>query len=158
MSVPTDLHSFYRKWLRFYLDFCQKYRFPETERKSLDHFLLKLQEKKQTDVQRQQAAHAIMLFYEIVKSSFSDIGSMSQLPVTQAKVIIQSSNPEKTLTGMSWKEEYTRLANEIQVRHYSPKTLKTYMQWVRHYQTFTRSLDPKTLSTDQVKAFLTFLP
>ena len=58
---------------------------------------------------------------------------------------------------MSWQEEFARLKNEIQVRHYSPKTLKTYMQWVRHYQTFTRSLDPKSLSTEHVKAFLTFL-
>jgi hypothetical protein len=66
-SVPTGLHSFYGKWLRFYLDFCQKYRFPETERKSLDYFLLKLQEKKQTDVQQQQASHAITFYYELVK-------------------------------------------------------------------------------------------
>jgi len=44
-AVPTGLHPLYKKWLRFYLDYCQKYRFSETERKSLDHFLRKLQEK-----------------------------------------------------------------------------------------------------------------
>jgi integron integrase len=60
-------------------------------------------------------------------------------------------------TGVSWKSEYTRLADEIAVRHYSGKTLKAYTHWVRQYQTFTRSQDPGTLSTDQVKAFLTFL-
>jgi len=49
-SVPTGLHPHYKKWLRFYLDFCQKYRFSETDQKSLDHFLIKLQEKKQTDM------------------------------------------------------------------------------------------------------------
>jgi len=104
-------------------------------------------------VQRQQAAHAIMLFYELVKSR----AASSDNPQLSPKVKIPRLDAVKTLTGMSWKEEYTRLANEIQVRHYSPKTLKTYMQWVRHYQTFTRSLDPKFLSTDHVKAFLTFL-
>jgi integron integrase len=129
--VPTGLHPLYKKWLRFYLDFCRKYRFSETERISLEHFLQKLQEKNQTDLQQQQASHAIMLFYEIDK--------------------------EKPATGMSWVEEYTRLSNEIQVRHYSPKTLKTYKTWVRHFQTFTKSPDPKSLSTDDVKAFLTFL-
>ena len=66
-SIPTGLHPFYRKWLRFYLDFCRKYRFPETERKSLDYFLLKLQGKKQNDVQQQQASHAITIYYELVK-------------------------------------------------------------------------------------------
>jgi len=38
-SVPTGLYPLYKKWLRFYPDFCRKYQFPETERKSLDHFL-----------------------------------------------------------------------------------------------------------------------
>ncbi len=44
-SVQTSLHPLYKKWLRFYLDFCQKYHFSETERNSLDHFLRKLQKK-----------------------------------------------------------------------------------------------------------------
>jgi hypothetical protein len=130
--------------------FCQKYRFPYTERKSLDHFLQKLHEKKQTDVQQQQASHAIMIYYELVK--YRD--ASSEKP---AKASVQPPMPEKTTTGMSWMEEYTRLSNEIQVRHYSPKTLKTYKLWVRHFQTYTKSLEPKSLSTDHVKAFLTFL-
>ena len=66
-SIPTGLHPFYRRWLRFHLDSCRKYRFPETERKSLDYFLLKLQGKKQTDVQQHQASHAITIYYELVK-------------------------------------------------------------------------------------------
>jgi hypothetical protein len=49
------------------LDSCRKYRFPETERKSLGYFLLKLQGKKQNDVQQQQASHAITIYYELVK-------------------------------------------------------------------------------------------
>lgn len=49
------------------LDSCRKYRFPETERKSLNYFLLKLQGKKQNDVQQQQASHAITIYYELVK-------------------------------------------------------------------------------------------
>lgn len=62
-----------------------------------------------------------------------------------------------TSTGASWKAEYARLANEIQVRHYSPKTLKTYTHWLGQFQTFTRSKDPGTLSSSDVKEFLTFL-
>jgi integron integrase len=49
------------------------------------------------------------------------------------------------------------LANDIQVRHYSPKTLKAYTQWVRHFQTFTRSQDPDSLSAADVREFLTCL-
>lgn len=59
--------------------------------------------------------------------------------------------------GASWVSEYKRLTNEIKVRHYSPKTLQTYTGWVRKFQTFTHSKDPATLSTEDVKRYLTFL-
>jgi integron integrase len=49
------------------------------------------------------------------------------------------------------------LANDIRLRHYSPKTLKAYRQWVRHLQTLTRSKDPAALSTTDVREFLTGL-
>jgi integron integrase len=162
-SVPTGLHPLYKKWLRFYLDFCRKYRFQETERKSLEHFLQKLQEKKQTDLQQQQASRAIMLYYELNEKQDNtlkeplDIDSMSQIPEKQATATILPLQSTKSATGMSWVEAYTRLSNEIQVRHYSPKTLKTYKMWVGHFQTFTKSPDPVSLSTEDVKAFLTFL-
>ena len=44
-AVPFKYHNYYRKWLRYYLDFCRKYRFPEEKEESLSHFLKKLQEK-----------------------------------------------------------------------------------------------------------------
>ena len=53
--------------------------------------------------------------------------------------------------------EYTGLENEIKLRHYSPKTLKTYHQWIRKFQSFTRSKPPESLSTLDVKKFLTSL-
>ena len=68
-----------------------------------------------------------------------------------------TSPPAKPLTGASWRAEYTQLSNEIQVRHYSPKTLKTYLLWMRQFQAFTRSKPPEALSGADVKEFLTFL-
>ncbi len=49
------------------------------------------------------------------------------------------------------------MANDIRLRHYSPKTLKAYRQWVRHLQTLTRSKDPAALSSTDVREFLTWL-
>jgi Phage integrase, N-terminal SAM-like domain len=57
----------------------------------------------------------------------------------------------------SWKAKYARLTDEVKLRHHSPKILRTYTHWVRHYQTFTRSQDPKALSTEHIKAFLSFI-
>ncbi len=61
------------------------------------------------------------------------------------------------MTGASWVAQFTRLVEEIQVRHYSPKTLKTYRLWLRQFQAFTRSKPPESLSAADVKEFLTWL-
>lgn len=70
---------------------------------------------------------------------------------------VSSSNEPNTATGVSWIAAYTRLAKDIQVRHYSPKTLKAYTLWVQHFQTCTRSQDPDSLSSADVREFLTCL-
>jgi hypothetical protein len=56
---------------------------------------------------------------------------------------------------VSWVAIYTRLAHAIPVRHSSPKTLNTSTQWVRHVQTWTRSQEPASLASADVKACLT---
>jgi hypothetical protein len=47
------------------LDFCEKCDFPAHHRESLFEFLGTLEEKRQSKAQREQAASAIGLFYEI---------------------------------------------------------------------------------------------
>jgi integron integrase len=60
-------------------------------------------------------------------------------------------------TGQSWIAVYEQLETAIKVRHYSPKTLKSYRSWARKFQGFTRSKAPGELSAEDVKAFLSFL-
>ncbi len=45
-AIPKKTHWFFIKWLRYYLDFCEKYDFPDAKKDSLASFLRKLQEKK----------------------------------------------------------------------------------------------------------------
>lgn len=59
--------------------------------------------------------------------------------------------------GCSWQKVYGRLTDEIRMRHYSPKTLRIYRNYVGKFQTFTKSIDPSLLTADHVKDFLTFL-
>lgn len=47
-QVSTSLHGAYKKWLRYYLDFCRKYNFESTSKESLPDFIHKLNEKRQT--------------------------------------------------------------------------------------------------------------
>jgi len=67
--VSISEHGLYIKWLRYYLDFCLKYDFATAQRESLAHFLRKLQEKKQSKVQQQQAADPIAIYYELILST-----------------------------------------------------------------------------------------
>ena len=34
-EIPSSLQGTYKKWLRYYLDFCQKYHFPPIHKDSL---------------------------------------------------------------------------------------------------------------------------
>ncbi|WP_327049807.1 integron integrase [Geotalea daltonii] len=50
-----------------------------------------------------------------------------------------------------------KLADEIKVRHYSRKTLKTYALWSRQFQRFLKNKPPAELTTADVKEYLTYL-
>ena len=68
-AVANNAIASYQKWLRYYLDFCEKYHFPNAQTDSIPHFLGKLQQKKQTEAQQRQAFHAITLYYELLQDA-----------------------------------------------------------------------------------------
>jgi integron integrase len=68
----------------------------------------------------------------------------------------QSLSNEKQ-AGCSWVSVFDGLTREIQLRHYSPKTLKSYRGWTRRFQTFTQSKDSQALSQQDVVEFLSYL-
>jgi hypothetical protein len=47
-QIPRSSLQNYRKWLRYYLDFCDKYKFNQFEKNSATSFLKKLKEKRQS--------------------------------------------------------------------------------------------------------------
>jgi hypothetical protein len=63
-AIPEVFRAHYRKWLRYFLDFCQKYPPPEGRSEQIRLFIAKLRTKKQTPRQCTQAAHAISLYFE----------------------------------------------------------------------------------------------
>ncbi|HDH86634.1 MAG TPA: integron integrase [Desulfobacteraceae bacterium] len=203
-AIPDKHHGVYKKWLRYYLDFCLKYNFPPRQKESLPQFIQKLHEKRQTKTQQEQAIKSRTLYYQIVKSSslshqapkpenskrstlnvdklfpnhdaipgpiqYEKIESrFSPDPAPSPRVRnlshdirqyeISDSGPlkNKQEKGASWIGEYSMLENEIRVRHYSSRTLRTYKGWLRKFQTFTCSKPPDLLSSNDVKEYLTFL-
>jgi len=51
-TVPKIEHYYYKKWLRYYQDFCMKYHCESSSKESLPHFIQKLQDKKQSNQQQ----------------------------------------------------------------------------------------------------------
>jgi len=51
-AIPDPLIWFYRKWLRYYLDYCAKYHFSSRDQNSLSRFIAKLRDKNQTEQQQ----------------------------------------------------------------------------------------------------------
>ena len=75
------------------------------------------------------------------------------------KTIPQTSKPGSDTnmapgqSGADWTEVFNELKNAVKMRHYSPKTLKTYSGWVRKLQTYTKSKDSRLVSVGDVKTF-----
>ena len=239
-NVMTGQRPHYHKWLRYYLDFCHKYGFAPTARPSLPAFQEKLRAKLQPEPLRQQAEHAVSLYWQMVAPSAvkprspqaigtpqkSEVGRTAPgaaegepnrrpaekprigidptpaassadparqpegatvpfsrpsppapvhrftrqetdtadgAPSLPAKFIPARSRRESAhpvgsdSTGACWMWVYDGLSSAIKVRHYSSKTLEAYQIWTRKFQTFTRSKNPRSLSMEDVKGFLSFL-
>lgn len=179
-EVPISQYADYRKWLRFYLDFCAKYPEPKGAFQRVQPFLEKLREKRQTEEQRKQAAHAIALYCEmqeqtgIVAESIdrASVAGVVAVPRSSAVVPCGQQQYPQVRPGSShyceagyqeksnspeWDALLSKLAGEIKVRHYSRKTLKTYALWSRQFQRFLKDKPPQDLSTNDVKEYLTYL-
>ncbi len=108
-AIPQPFHAHYRKWLRYYIDFCGKYPPPEAKSERVRLFIEKLKSKRQTPQQCSQAAHAISLFFESqqvknrVSSKVVDTKATTGFPVpTPGKA--QDTNNTAENTGPAFKE------------------------------------------------------
>jgi len=63
--VPANKHPYYTKWLRYYLDFSNKYGFNKHDENTVPCFIEKLQSKNQSGSQQEQARKAIRIYLEL---------------------------------------------------------------------------------------------
>src|SRR6266702_865496 len=166
----------YKKWLRYFYDFSANYLDSGDKPEKVKLFLEKLRSKKQTPVQCQQAAHAVTLYFEmqclerqtekstdgpnsephqiteqesalqVINEPFAPSAPFTTFKPRQSQYFVagyqeKSSSPE-------WDELINKLADEIKVRHYSRKTLKTYAHWSRQFQRFLKNKPPQELTTN----------
>ena len=203
--IPTAQWANYRKWLRYFWDFCAKYPLPEARSDQVRLFIDKLREKKQTPFQQNQAAHAISLYFQMQHKDeihhadrhtspgseaetdpsvpfFTELQEVQEgpLPLSEA-ILLPEQGPEQAQTtsvvaqaqrqpwrrwedgyavasaSPEWDNVIAELAAEIKTRHYSRKTLKTYAHWSRQFQGFLKNKPPGSVSSTDVKEYLTYL-
>jgi len=134
VGVPVGAHGAYRKWLRYYLDFCHKYEHAYSDAASLPHFMDKLASKGQTESQRARAEQAVQLYYRMLAGSGSGDGDVGlEVREQGAEPSIAGSVGARTPwtapaaeagsrnrggTGASWKDEFAGLTSAIKMRHY----------------------------------------
>jgi integron integrase len=184
-GIPQGQIEYYKKWLRYYYDFSASNLKAQENAAKVRLFLDKLKSKGQSSYQCQQAAHAVSLYFELLEQN-TPSGTLAEdkKPVEIADRLVEralsqsvSIDPQQRteLAGRlkasqysvagyeeksdspEWDEVIGKLADEIKVRHYSRKTLKTYAQWSRQFQKFLKNKPPSELSTTDVKEYLTWL-
>ena len=184
-EIPPAHVEYYKKWLRYFYDFSAKYLDTDDKPEKVKQFLEKLRNKNQTSAQCQQAAHAISLYFEMqgmervsAKSVDEPNSTPHQIAEREAvpQVFTERCAPAAQFTSFKprqsqyilagyqekssspeWDELIDKLADEIKVRHYSRKTLKTYAHWSRQFQRFLKNKSPQELTTADVKEYLTYL-
>ncbi len=65
--MNVSRHADFKKWLRYFLDFCNKYSLPDSKSEQVSLFIEKLRKKNQSPEQQKQAAHALSLYFEILR-------------------------------------------------------------------------------------------
>jgi len=117
-AVDTNRHGEYRKWLRYYLDFCHKYGHGYLEERSFVLFTEKLKVKGQRSSQIEEASRAVRLYYRMA----GNVDGVLSASACEPKIIAKRSPAPTQSEGASWVDELTKLREEIRVRHYSAKT------------------------------------
>ena len=93
--VPAAQYH-YKKWLRYYWDFCYKYSHDPSIRESVLPFIQKLKDKKQSRQQSAQATEAIKLYHKID----GNLGERNKQPLLNTKksdVSIKKRNRVRTM-------------------------------------------------------------
>ena len=167
IGVPSAQYVYYRKWLRYYLDFCRKYRLEPASVESPPLFQAKLREKKQTEPQIRQAAQAVSLFCELqdplkwaspparakplpmAAEASNPYGPAAPVP-TGKPAGMAPKDHRSPVERTSWDLAIGDLVGIIKTKHYSPKTLKPYAHWARKLQDFKTEKEPSSLSSEGV--------
>ena len=147
LNVSTRENPHYVKWVRYFLDFSEKYGAGVPEPELLEAFLSKLATKGQSASLRRQAGRAVRIYMEMVRVDGG--GAAKESAVEREPVASEASS--------DWLDLERALAGEIKRRNYSPKTLSSYTKWLQRFRNFTGYMPVDEVTDETAKEFLTDL-
>ncbi len=71
--------------------------------------------------------------------------------------MVASTSPLPLFPGRASPRLYDRAVDVLRTKHYSPRTTKTDLHWMKRYLTFHAGTHPRDLGPEDVNAFLTHL-
>lgn len=98
-NVPQNRLTEYQKWLRYYLDFCDKYPLPSSNAERVRLFCEKLKDKKQSESNREQAAFAISLYLEMLRLNNANEAGKAFVPRESSLLDIDGNSVDEAPTG-----------------------------------------------------------
>lgn len=141
-------HENLKKWFLYFWDFRVKYHPPDSRSEQVRMFIEKLQNKKQSEANQKQAAHAVSLYFQMqdaevrsfttppgapfVKKAYSAPVQEQTAPLRNESRYNEWRCLEKSASP-AWDKVISGLSGEIKTRHYSRKTLKAYADWSRKF-------------------------
>ena len=149
------------KWLRYYLDFCQKYSLKKGHDADLKAFMVKLKEKGQGLDLRRQAYRAVSFFHEMnslsqEKSKDGHLKADQYLKHAEYSDIIQEKNTDKYSES---KCQHTN--NQVEMKQCQRPAINSVAQnknkdWSRIFLELTNSIKLRHYSPSTLKTYLTW--
>lgn len=131
-NVDREKHYTYVRSIRYYLDFCSKYRFTPYEKNSFSHFSQKLYDKKQSLECIEEAYQAVQLLLPYYERPPVAGEMKSSLEVVQTLIAV------------------------LREKNYSPRTLSVYTKWTRQFLQFHTG-EVSAINDGTVRMFLNHL-
>jgi integron integrase len=166
--VRPNLSRFYVKWVQDFVNFQPGKRLRNRSRQDIEAFLADMDKQPGIeDWQTRQAEHALKILYEAFLPGYAPEGATKPAPEPEKK----KRAARITTKGVAFRDraipgEVERLFSplidalktEIRSRHYSIRTEKAYLDWVRRFIAFQGYADPRGGdATRAVKEYLDYL-
>ena len=148
-QIPEKNQPFYKRWLSYYLKFCAENQLPQIDKTSLDPYIKELQSRELKEFQIKQAHHAVFLYY--LMQDEKKTSPLNSIPLSAEKTSDNTQQNPQVL----WNIAMDRFKTEIQLRHYSPNTLKDYGHHIRKFAEFCQWKNPSEITSFDAKKYRT---